>query len=167
MPTPKPKLQPTPLTPLRKRTLEIARGYVRKAPELPAGSNFSKVIAVFQKYIGLWAQRQPWCAAFASYCIGKAAKELGVKLEFARSASSSAIFSEAALEGRVLLWPEPGCIGLVRNGGRAGHNRPFEHTYIVEDVVGSRVKTIEGNWRSNVSQGERTITSKLVFVRIA
>lgn len=79
------------------------------------------------------------------------------------SASSSALFDDAVREGRVLRSPRPGCVLLVRNGGRAGHSRPYEHTCLVADVrEGGRLVCIEGNWRHSVTWTDDRRTGEVV-----
>jgi hypothetical protein len=154
-------------TPLQQRTLQVAKRWVG---ERETGVNRGKkggIIQTAQLWFGNWMVGQPWCAAFATYCIFKAAKELGVKNPFIKSASSSAIYAWAKKTGRLLNGPEPGCIGLVVAGRNAAKGKSHEHTFLVHNIDGDEVVTIEGNWSNKVRWNRRKkAAANLDWVRI-
>lgn len=146
------------MTELQQRTLQVAKRYLGVYED--QGSNRGKVIAQFQLFIGRWVLGQPWCAAFASFCLFTAAKELGVTPEFEKTASSSAIYRWAKRTGNLLPKPTDGCIGLVI-GGPTGH----EHTCLVHTVEGDTVLSVDGNISNRVRWVRRS-TASMHYVRI-
>lgn len=164
-------LSPNPtMTPLRQRVLQIAKRHVgeHETAGKPNRGPVGGIVNTVQLWIGNWMLGQPWCAAFGTYCIAKAAQELGVKTDFIKSASSSAIYAWALKNGRLLSAPEPGCIGLVKAGKNAAAGKSHEHTFLVHtlELDGKQVLTVEGNWSDRVRWNRRSVTSNYNWVRI-
>jgi hypothetical protein len=124
------------------------------------GKNDGSFVEMVQDWIdgeGDWMKGQPWCAAFASWCIYRAA--LGLKLvpKMPKLASSTQIFKWLSDNRLVLPAPKPGCIGLIR--GNEGHPaKTHSHTFLVESVDGDHVRGIDGNWNNQVSETHHKIS---------
>lgn len=157
------------MTPLQQRTLQVAKRFIGVREDL--GPNRGTVVQKFQRFIGNWMLGQPWCIAFLVFCCRTAAKELGVPCKIPMTASSSHLFRWAKQHGALLAGPEPGCIGLVRAGGRGDDdgrsNRGASHIhgFLVHDVQGTEVVTVEGNMGNAVRWGRR-LAKRLDYVRI-
>lgn len=154
------------MTPLQQRTLQVAKRYVGASED--EGNNRGRIIAQFQLFFGRWMLGQPWCAAFATFCIHKAEAELNLPHTFLTSPSSSAIYAWAKKAGRLLAHPEAGCVGLVKAGEHAAKGKSHEHTFLVHtlEAEGSRVLTVEGNWSNRVRWNRRSVTNNYDWVRI-
>lgn len=121
------------------------------AREEPPGSNRGPRVDQYLRAVGLDPARGsfPWCAAFAYWCFGRAADELGRPnpvirtagvLDHWRKAGEAGIKrlpAAAAIDdpGRV----HPGMLFVLDTGGGTGH------TGFVERVEGGRLVTVEGN----------------------
>lgn len=103
------------------------------------GTNRGPRVRIYQQFAGITGG-QPWCAAFATWCVYQAASRLGVKPKVPRCASSQGLYQWARASGALLSHPEPGCIGLER--GEGGHH----HTFMVTSVRGHQVASIDGNY---------------------
>lgn len=129
------------------------------------GKNDGKQVAVYQDYIGKWVEGEPWCAAFASWCIGQAAAKLGITTLFKKSAGSTEIWAQAKKNGTTLTSPIPYCIGLIR--APAGSGKTHEHTFRVNsvDLPKGIVHSIDGNWSNQVMETAHPI-SRCDFVAV-
>ena len=154
---------------LRKRALQVAKRHLGEAetPGRPNRGPLKGIVTTAQLFIGRWMLGQPWCAAFATYCVHLAAREMGVPCERIRSASSSELYRYFRRTGTLLFHPEPGCIGLVVAGPKARKlGKTHEHTFLVHDIQGDEVVTVEGNWSNRVRWNRRKINGALVFGKI-
>lgn len=149
---------------VQQRTLQIAKRYLGANEN--QGTNRGTIIAKFQLFIGKWMLGQPWCAAFATFCVWHAEDELKLPHTFLSSASSSAIYAWAKKSGRLLAHPVDGCVGLVKAGPHATKGKSHEHTFLVHTVKGNRVVTVEGNWKNRVMWFNRPISDDYDYVRI-
>lgn len=92
-----------------------------------------------------WMQSQPWCAAFASFCIYLASAALGITCHFPKSAASTEIWAWAVAGGYTLPKPIPGCVGLLK--ASAGSGKTHDHTFRVTAVNSNgSVSSFDGNW---------------------
>lgn len=138
---------------LEQKTLQVAKGFlgVREA----TGHNDGTQVNAFQRYVArgaAWLLGQPWCVCFVIYCVKKAAGALGVTSRLPLTASSSELYRWYLAHGLLLAKPKPGCVGLVR-GGKTGH----EHAFLVHDVDGETLVTVEGNWGDAVRWNRRRV----------
>jgi len=118
--------------------------------EEPPGSNRGPRVDAYARAIGLDpADALPWCAAFVYWCFEQAAAAEGTANPLVRTAGVLDHWSRArdrgvrvVTGGRAKSNPElvrPGMIFIMDFGQGAGH------TGLVEEVVGGRLVTIEGN----------------------
>lgn len=129
-------------------------------------SNTGKRVQQYQKATTLGGSGWPWCAAFAAWvmltALGKAmAGELWLN-----SASCDFILFWARKLGILSTEPEVGCFGLVM----ASPN-DATHIFLVEDIVGNTLTTIEGNTNvdgsregNGVYRRKRTKSSRYLYV---
>jgi len=102
---------------------------------------------------------QPWCAMFVSWC----ANQVGVlNTLIPKYASSSAGYKWFQKNTGVTMSPKPGYIGFIKNTGSNKKTYPAEHTFIVYDVQGNYVITIEGNLDNAVKKYKRKIDDKIL-----
>lgn len=116
------------------------------------GHNDGPLIKLWLAFCGL-AEGNPWCTSFASWCVYKAAAELGVKPIMPKSGSSTTLYAFARSHGMLLQAPEPFCIGLLKgNGGTPG--KTHHHTFLVVavDLAGGVVHGVDGNWHNAVTR---------------
>ena len=130
------------------------------------GRNWGKWVRFYLQAAGLFFPA-PWCAAFVSFKVGQAARDLGLEWQWPRrggaAVSSSALYRWARKRGHLLPAPQDNCVFLIR-GGPTG----YRHTGFVSRVLpgGQRFTTIEGNVRDRVSARQLRTAGK-VFIRIA
>lgn len=104
-----------------------------------------------------WMKGAPWCATFLSWCVFQAAKRSGQTYRLPKMASSTLLYSWFQRNGLLLPDPEAYCVGLLKgDGGSPG--KTHHHTFIVEEVDGDFVKTIDGNWNNEVCRTRHKIT---------
>jgi hypothetical protein len=116
------------------------------------GRNDGARVAVFQKFVGI-AAPQPWCAAFMSWCVGQAAKQLGIKPVLHSSGSSTEIYHEAKELGLLLAKPQPYCIGLVKgSGGTPGKDHHHTFRVLSVDWEHGLVHSLDGNVSDQVKK---------------
>jgi hypothetical protein len=120
------------------------------------GHNDGKFVRKIQDFIdglGKWMDGQPWCAAFATWCIYQVADGVNQTPILKKNGSSTSIFAEAKKKNLVLHYPIPHCIGLLRgDGGTPG--KTHHHTFLVTDVDPKQgvVFGVDGNWKNAVSR---------------
>jgi hypothetical protein len=125
------------------------------------GRNDGVFVRMIQNWLdgaGSWMDGQPWCAAFATWCVWQAAASLGIRPYLRRNGSSTSIYAQAKKDGFLLSGPIPFCIGLMRgSGGTRG--KTHHHTFIVAEVdyPAGIVRGIDGNWRNAVSRSTHKI----------
>ena len=102
---------------------------------------------------------EPWCAIFVSWC----AYESGVlNTLIPKYSSSSAGYKWFKNHTGVTLTPKRGYIGFIKNTGKNKNDYPAEHTFIVYDVNGNTITTIEGNIDNKVVKLKRQIDDKIL-----
>lgn len=94
----------------------------------------------------------PWCVVFVCWCANKVGV-LGTLIP--RTASSSTMYRWFKNNTGVTLNPRPGYIGFLK-----GTTTPASHTFIVYDVNGDTITTIEGNIDNKVVMQKRKLTDK-------
>lgn len=135
------------MTPLAAKALELARAALG-VTEHPAGSNRGPDVDAYLRTVGLNPERgaYPWCAAFVSTMVQRAAADLGVEYRFHVSASCRALASLNLL--REHAGPELGDVFVHLNIDGTGH------CGFVESIAeGGALETIEGN---SDAHGSRT-----------
>lgn len=101
----------------------------------------------------------PWCVVFVCWC----ASQVGVLEKLIpKTASSSAMYRWFKKNTSIAMQPKPGYIGFVKNTGVDKVSYPAEHTFIVYDVNGDTITTIEGNIDNKVIKQTRKIDNKLL-----
>ena len=161
---------PFPPKSLGEVALDVAREHLGKKEA--TGKNDGPFVAMLQNWIdgaSNWMDRQPWCAAFATWCVYIAAKRLGLTPKLPKSASSTSLYAWAKKTGNVL----PGaqghyCIGLIKgSGGIPG--KTHHHTFIANGLSMTDgqdwVWGIDGNWKNAVSRTQHKIAD-CDFIRI-
>ena len=98
--------------------LQIARKFVGVS-EQPAGSNRGPMVDKFLARVGV-PPGNPWCLAFAYYCVDEAANELHIANPLKKTGSCSQFFKWAQETNRLVTRPSPGDLFLVI-GGETGH----------------------------------------------
>ena len=123
------------------------------------GKNDGAFILMLQRWLALgskWMDGQPWCAAFATWCVWKAAATLRIKPILPKNGSSTSLYAFAKKNHLLLTKPVPYCIGLVKgDGGTKG--KTHHHTFIVEKVGDLSVYGIDGNYKNAVTRSVRMI----------
>jgi hypothetical protein len=95
------------------------------------------------------APGNPWCSAFASWCIKKAATDLGITPELTFSASTYGLWTKnPTLQ---MATPTDNCIFLIDHGLSKQGNR-IGHVGLVVSVNGNGLETIEGNTNAGGSR---------------
>jgi hypothetical protein len=100
---------------------------------------------------------QPWCAAFATYCINQAAQELKRLSPLPLNPSSSDLYSIGKSKGILMSAPTAPCIGLIR--AAPGGPKTHDHTFFVESISGSFVNSVDGNWNNQVMRTNHFISA--------
>lgn len=132
-------------------------------------ANWSKYIKIYLNFVGLFSP-QPWCAAYLVFQVHKAAGQLGIKARIPKTGGCQVIYNWAEKNGYVSTTPTKNSIFLQWHEEL---NR-YAHTGFVQDVKGTKFRTIEGNSNSDgsregyeVAENWRTyVPGKYVFVRI-
>ncbi len=133
------------------------------------GKNDGVRVGVFQKFVGIavGAINSQWCAAFASWCLYQAAKQLDIKPLLKPSASSTDLYHQAKKLGLLLDKPIPYCLGLIKgNGGTPGKDHHHTFRVISIDFEHGLVHSVDGNWQNQVARPVHPI-SACDFVAIA
>lgn len=133
---------------LGKQVVEVAKRYLG-VEEQPRGSNQGPYINEFLKHVGL-PPGNPWCTAFVSYCVHKAANELGIPTDFPKTGWTPALLTYAKQKNILFtrneieagVKPLPGWIALFYypNLHRVAHSG-----IVVRLLPLGIVQTIEGN----------------------
>lgn len=101
----------------------------------------------------------PWCVVFVCWCANEAGV-LGTLIP--RTAGSSTMYKWFKKNSTITMNPKPGDIGFVKNTGSDKDKYPAEHTFIVYEVKGNSVVTIEGNIDNKVVKQTRKIDDKIL-----
>lgn len=101
----------------------------------------------------------PWCVVFVCW-VANECNVLGSLIP--RTASSSTMYRWFKKNTSITMQPRPGYIGFVKNTGSNKASYPAEHTFIVYEVNGDTITTIEGNIDNRVIKQKRKIDSKLL-----
>ena len=101
----------------------------------------------------------PWCVVFVCWC----ANQVGVLGSLIpKTASSSTMYNWFKKNTGVTLNPKPGYIGFIKNTGSDKNKYVAEHTFIVYEVNGDTITTIEGNIDNRVIKQKRKLDSKIL-----
>jgi len=127
--------------------LTVAKRYLG-VTEQPKGSNRGPFIDDFIRFTGLQPP-QPWCAAYVSFVVHKAAEELNITTDFPKTAWTPTILNWARKSNKLITQqelqlgakPKQGDIFLLYYPAL---NR-VAHTGFVERALPFFVVTIEGN----------------------
>jgi uncharacterized protein (TIGR02594 family) len=125
--------------------LTIAKAEMRAGAREIGGNNLGPYVAKYLKPSGL-KPPQPWCAAFASWCLLQSTEKNGLKrLPYFLSARE--MFNWAQASGFLTKDPKPGNLVFFARGGLFSWKG---HCGIVASVTPSKIVTIEGNRTSRV-----------------
>ena len=131
--------------------------------------NWGRWIKVYLNFVG-WFEPAPWCAAFVSYKVHQAAKALGVKTSWPKTASCQAIYNYAKRTGRLRTIPHAGYVFLLWNDAL----KRYAHTgFVTSATPDNQFGTVEGNTNEAggregyiVAEKERETSPKVIFVSI-
>jgi len=147
-------------TRLRNRAVEIAIS--KTGIKELTGKNDGPAIEEIQENIRwLIDQKAAWCASFVSYCFAMAAKDIGIKRPFEHIPGVYTLTQLAKKQG----WyfdagtkpPQRGDVFVMSN----------DHTGFVQDVIGSSIKTIEGNYQNQVGSRPLPIVGQITgYIRV-
>jgi hypothetical protein len=142
---------------LAKASLDFAMKYVG-TKEL-TGHNDGVFVNKIQEWVGGKAEYgQPWCAAFATWCLYNFGGSLVSQIKIPKSDSSTELYLFAKKNGLLLDTPIDMCIGLMKgDGGTAG--KICHHTFrvISVNIEQGIVNSIDGNWGNAVSLTQHRI----------
>ena len=97
----------------------------------------------------------PWCVVFVCWC----ANEVGVMGSLIpRTASSSTMYRWYKNNTSITMNPKAGDIGFLK-----GDTTPASHTFIVYEVNGNKITTIEGNIDNKVVKQTRKLTDSNIL----
>jgi hypothetical protein len=130
---------------LSKDILAAARSEMRANAREIGGNNRGPFVAKYLEPSGL-RPPQPWCAAFASWCLLRAAEKRDLK-PFPYFVSAREMFNWARAGGFLVEKPKPGSLVFFSRGGLFSWKG---HCGIVSGVTKSRITVIEGNRSSRV-----------------
>lgn len=91
----------------------------------------------------------PWCSAFASWCIMQAAEALGITPEISFSASTYGLWTKN--QTLQMATPTDNCVFLI-NHGLSKQGSRIGHVGLVVSVDGNNLETIEGNTNAGGSR---------------
>lgn len=142
-------------TPLGRKIAEVAQRYLG-VEEQPRGSNRGPHIDAFLRFVGL-QPGNPWCTAFVSYCVHKAAEEMGVATDFPKTGWTPSLLSYAKRTNRLFtqqelaagVKPQPGWVVLFYYPKL---NRVAHSGVVLKTLPLGAVLTIEGNTNSDGSR---------------
>ena len=150
---------------LGRAALKVAEGEMKAGAKETGGNNLGPYVEKYLKPFGL-KPPQPWCAAFVSWCIQEAAKELGIKPPLPYLVGARALLNHGRRLQLVTADPKEGDIVVWSRGNPAG---PFGHAGLVLKRRGESLETIEGNRTPRVEKFKYTLRRMprlLGFVRI-
>jgi hypothetical protein len=162
-------------TALGRKIAEVAARYVG-VEEQPRGSNRGAYIDAFLRFVGL-PPGNPWCTAFVSFAVHKAAEELGTTTDFPKTGWTPTLFSWAQRQNRLItsaeintgVKPQEGWIALFYFPalGRVAHSG-----IVVKRLPLGAVVTIEGNTNDDGSRegykvARRVRLTKRIYAFIA
>lgn len=101
----------------------------------------------------------PWCVVFVCWV----ANQVGVLKELIpRTAGSSTMYRWFKNHSGITMQPKRGDIGFVKSTLPDKDKYPAEHTFIVYEVKGNKITTIEGNIDNKVVKQTRKIDDKIL-----
>lgn len=128
-----------------KTLLSIARAEMRAGAREIGGNNRGPFVAKYLEPSGL-KPPQPWCAAFVSWCLMRAAKAVGARRP-PYFLSAREMFNWAKAAGLLEKQPSPGGLVFFARGGVMSWKG---HCGVVAATLKSGFQTIEGNRTSRV-----------------
>ncbi len=132
----------------REAVLKVAQSELKQGAREIGGNNRGPFVDKYLAPSGVRAP-QPWCAAFVSWCLLRAAQDQQVRPPLPYLIRVRSVWSEANRRGWVTEDPQPGDLVVWWRGSKTG---PLGHIGIVEARAGSLLGTIEGNRTSRVAQ---------------
>jgi hypothetical protein len=139
-------------------TLEVAQSKIGEKEA--TGKNDGAFVEAVQDFVdgeSDFMRGQPWCAAFFSWCVYRAANRLAHTPRMPKFGSSTAIFVWLSKNSLVLPAPKVGSVGLVREK-RKDSKKTHNHTFVVKAVEGDSVVSIDGNVKNQVSETKHKIS---------
>lgn len=131
-----------PRTDLNDRLLNLAEFYIGVLEA--GGANRGPMVEQFQKAVDGKAQGEPWCMAFAQFCIAKVMEVHGGRSRVFKTEHCLTAWQKSEPAARIVK-PEPGDLVIWQHG-----NGPSGHVGIVKNAVwttpdSSGLWTVEGN----------------------
>jgi hypothetical protein len=123
-----------------------------------ASTNWSPFIKIYLAFVGVFFPA-PWCSAFASFVIHKAAASLGIKAKWPRSGYVQSVVNWAIKNSYISTKPCVGCAFVKYHP----ELKRYAHIGFIAEVNGNKVLTVEGN--SNTTGG-REGTEVVSIMRI-
>jgi hypothetical protein len=121
----------------REKLIEVAQSFIGTREE--GGDNRGARVEEFQRAVDGRAEREPWCACFAQFCIMRVEEFLAVRSPVFKSEHCLTVWERSPRELR-LEAPEPGCLMIWQHAGTSSG-----HVGIVASVGEGYVDTVEGN----------------------
>lgn len=128
--------------------LDVARDELEKGAGEVGGNNRGPWVEKYLAGAGL-RPPQPWCAAFACWCVHEACLQLHLPMPMRYTASALTLFHECQDEGWQVQACQPGDL-VFWHRGYVGSG--LGHVGIVEYVHDGKIQTIEGNHTSQVAK---------------
>lgn len=126
--------------------LEIARKELSAGAKEIGGPNQGPFVEKYLAPSGL-KPPQPWCAAFVSWCLMKAAQNTKVQAPFPYTARARTYYRLAVKMGLLTQEPLPGDLIVWSRGHPSG---PLGHIGFISAKNAGRIQTIEGNRNDRV-----------------
>jgi hypothetical protein len=127
----------------RQGLIDIATKFVGVTEE---SDNSGMWVKIFQKAVDGVAQKEPWCAGFAHYCLNENDKAMKIKHNVFKSESCLNIWRNVPRIYKSLE-PQIGYLVVWQMSETAGH------IGIVTGVSATKINTIEGNTGDGVKDG--------------
>lgn len=121
--------------------VKIAETELKKGAKEIGGNNRGTFVKKYLQGTGLKVP-QPWCAAFASWCLHEAGRKLKIKPKLPYTAGSRVLLNAAKRLNLVVPEPERGVLVFWTRGNPEG---PFGHVGIVCNRKADKIVTIEAN----------------------
>ena len=134
-------------------------GYLEKASNKELNSKTANAGDKNYTKYGAWYGLNPaaWCAMFVSWC----ANEAGIlKTLIPRYSGSGTGYKWFKERGQITMKPKSGDIGFLKPTKKGATS---SHTFIVYDVFGDTISTIEGNINNRVIKQTRRISDSNIL----
>lgn len=147
---------------MREKFLQVALsqvGYKEKKSNKDLDSKTANAGSGNYTKYGAWygINPAPWCCMFVSWC----ANEVGIlKTLIPKYAGAGVGYRWFRDKKQLTMKPSPGDIGFLKPTKKGATS---SHTFIVYEVIGDRITTIEGNENNGVIKNTRKLTDKNIL----